>query len=84
MKRFYLAGAALIAVIVLEARAAEPEFNQECVMGLAAGKHVPTDCSVAWTADNGKVYCFANEDAKAEFLKTPEVHIAGAETFWSP
>lgn len=53
-------------------------------LGLAMKKHIPTDCSVTWTADNGKVYCFANEDARSEFLKAPEVHIAGAETFWSP
>ncbi|MBA2594366.1 MAG: hypothetical protein H0U97_19840 [Gammaproteobacteria bacterium] len=59
-------------------QAAEPEFNK------AMKKHVPTDCSVTWTADSGKVYCFSSEDARAEFLKTPEIHIAGAETFWSP
>ena len=53
-------------------------------MGLAMKKHVPTDCSVTWTSDKGKVYCFSSEDARTEFLKTPEIHIAGAETFWSP
>ncbi|MGH8568737.1 MAG: hypothetical protein ACREXU_12155 [Gammaproteobacteria bacterium] len=84
MKRFDLLYAAVLGVIAVAAQAADPEFHKECVMGLAMKQHVPTDCSVTWTADNGKVYCFANEDARAEFLKAPAVHIAGAETFWSP
>lgn len=84
MKRSHLLCAAVLGVITVAAQAADPEFNKECAMGLAMKQHIPTDCSVTWTADNGKVYCFGSEDAKAEFLKTPEVHIAGAETFWSP
>ena len=84
MKRSYLLCAAVLGVITVAAQAADPEFNKECAMGLATKQHIPTDCSVIWTADNGKVYCFVSEDAKAAFLKTPEVHIAGAETFWSP
>ncbi len=84
MKKSNLVCAVVLAVSAVAAPAVEPEFNGECAMGLAMKKHVPTDCSVAWTADNGKVYCFSNEEAKAEFLKAPEVHIAGAETFWSP
>ncbi len=84
MKRSHLLCAAVLGVIAMAAQAADPEFNKECAMGLARNQHIPTDCSVTWTADNGKVYCFVSEDAKAEFLKTPGVHIAGAETFWSP
>ncbi len=84
MKKSQLLCAAVFGVIAVAAQAAEPEFNKECVMGLAKNMHVPTDCSVTWTADNGKVYCFSSEDARSEFLKEPEIHIAGAETFWSP
>jgi YHS domain-containing protein len=76
--------AAVLGVMSVAVQAADPEFNKECVMGLAMKKHVPTDCSVTWTADNGKVYCFSSEAARTEFLKAPAVNIAGAETFWSP
>lgn len=84
MKRSDLLCAAVLGMIAVAVQAAEPEFNKECAMGLAMKKHIPTDCSVTWTSDKGKVYCFSSEDARAEFLKTPEIHIAGAETFWSP
>ena len=84
MKRSDLLCAAVLGMMAVAVQAAEPEFNKECAMGLAMKKHIPTDCSVTWTADNGKVYCFSSEDARSEFLKAPEVHIAGAETFWSP
>jgi hypothetical protein len=84
MKRSDLLCAAVLGVMAVATQAAEPEFNKECAMGLAMKAHIPTDCSVTWTSDNGKVYCFANEGARNEFLKAPAINIAGAETFWSP
>lgn len=84
MKRSDLLCAAVLGVMAVAIQAAEPEFNKECAMGLAMKAHIPTDCSVTWTSDNGKVYCFANEEARNEFLKAPATNIAGAETFWSP
>ena len=43
----------------------------------------PTDCSVMWKSENGKTYCFGNEEAKSEFLKDQEGNLNKAEVFWS-
>jgi hypothetical protein len=61
-----------------KAGAAEPEFGGSCAMGLAEGKRIKTDCAINWTAADGKLYCFGNEDSKAAFLKDPEVNIQRA------
>ena len=86
-RRAWLARPAMLAAVLgfmtaLPASAAE--FDDSCAMGLASGQMAKTDCSVTWTDTDGKVYCFSNEDARSEFLKAPEVYIAGAETFYSP
>ena len=39
-------------------------------MGLASGQTVKTDCSVSWTDEDGKVYCFSSEASKETFLRT--------------
>ena len=62
--------------------AAEPEFGGECVMGLALGKEIKTDCSVS-TVYGGKTYCFGNETAKSLFLKKPEQFLLQAQIFYS-
>jgi hypothetical protein len=31
----------------------------------------------------GKTYCFSNEQAKAEFLKSPDANLAKAQAFYS-
>lgn len=72
---------ALIAVLILVpagASAIEPEFGGQCAMGLAEGKRIKTDCAVSWTAPDGKLFCFGNEDSKAVFLKDPETNIRKA------
>jgi YHS domain-containing protein len=65
--------------------AAEPvegEFGGECVMGLALGKEVKTDCSVN-TVYEGKTYCFGNETARELFLKKPGEFLLKAHIFYS-
>lgn len=62
---------------------AEAEFGKNCALGLTMQKQIPTDCSVSWVSDNGKVYCFSNEDAKTEFLKDVGANVSKAEIFWS-
>jgi YHS domain-containing protein len=64
------------------AAAAEAEFGGECVMGLALGKEIKTDCSVN-TVYGGKTYCFGNETAKSLFLKKPEEFLLQAQIFYS-
>ena len=51
-------------------------------MGLAAQKNMPTDCSVNWTSDDGKTYCFGSEEHKAAFLKDPAGNLKKAQGFY--
>ena len=60
----------------------EGEFGGECVMGLALGKEIKTDCSVS-TVYGGKTYCFGNETARELFLKKPEEFLLKAQIFYS-
>ena len=60
----------------------EGEFDDNCVMGLALGKEIKTDCSVN-TVYAGKTYCFGNETAKQLFLKKPDEFLLKAQIFYS-
>ena len=64
------------------AAAPKGEFDDSCAMGLASGQVVKTDCSVNWTAPDGKVYCFSTEASKAAFLKSPDENIQKAKEFF--
>jgi YHS domain-containing protein len=61
---------------------AKGEFSNECAMGLASGQEVKTDCSVNWTAPDGKVYRFSTEGSKKAFLKDPDENIQRAREFF--
>jgi len=63
------------------AAAAKSEFDDSCAMGLASGQLVKTNCSVNWTAPDGKVYCFSSEESKTAFLKNPDENIQKAKEF---
>jgi YHS domain-containing protein len=81
--RTYLAAAALLlGGATLAAAATTGEFDNECVMGLALGKDIATDCSVN-TVFNGRTYCFGNEQAKTIFLKKPEEFLTKAQVYYS-
>jgi YHS domain-containing protein len=67
---------------VTAAAAMEGEFGNKCVMGLALGKEIKTDCSVN-TVYGGKTYCFGNETARELFLKKPEEFLLKAQVFYS-
>ncbi|ODS01526.1 hypothetical protein AUC69_06680 [Methyloceanibacter superfactus] len=80
-----VAGAAMVGIAanpVFAAETAEGEFDGECVMGLALGKDIQTDCSVN-TVYKGKTYCFGNETAKKLFLKRPEDFLLQAHIYYS-
>lgn len=83
MKRT-LVSFALMASLSLPAAAAatQGEFDDNCVMGLAEGKEIKTDCSVN-TVYAGSTYCFGNETAKQLFLKKPEEFLLRAHIFYS-
>jgi YHS domain-containing protein len=87
-----LAAAALAVLVLLAAAvpagaaapaagAAQPEFGGQCAMGLAEGRSIATDCSVTWTARDGKRYCFSSEQAKKQFLEDPQGNISRALDF---
>ena len=77
------AAALLLGGATLAAAATTGEFDNECVMGLALGKDIATDCSVN-AEFNGKTYCFGNEKAKTIFLKNPEEFLLKAQVYyWS-
>ena len=57
------------------------EFDNSCAMGLTEGQTIKTDCSVSWTAPDGKVYCFSSEKSKETFLKNAEANIKKAQDF---
>lgn len=81
----FLASAVTLVIAVspaLAADTADGEFGGECVMGLALGKDVHTDCSVN-TVYKGKTYCFGNETAKKLFLKRPEDFLLKAQIYYS-
>jgi YHS domain-containing protein len=69
--------------LYLPAQAAtEGEFGNDCVMGLALGKEIKTDCSIN-AVYAGRTYCFGNEIAKELFLKKPEEFLLKAHIFYS-
>jgi YHS domain-containing protein len=81
--RTYLAAAvSLLGATTLAAAATSGEFDNECVMGLALGKDIATDCSIN-TVLNGKTYCFGNGQAKTIFLKKPEEFLTKAQVYYS-
>ncbi len=78
-----LVAAALSFALSLPAMAATAgEFDNDCVMGLALGKEIKTDCSVS-TVYAGSTYCFGNETAKQLFLKKPDEFLLKAQIFYS-
>jgi len=81
MSRCALA-AVLILGMSLPTAATEGEFDGECVMGLALGKDIKTDCSVS-TIYGGKTYCFGNETARELFLKKPDEFLLKAQIYHS-
>ena len=83
MTKALLSVLALVLGLSLPAAAAtEGEFGGECVMGLALGKEIKTDCSIN-TVYAGRTYCFGNEIAKELFLKKPEEFLLKAHIFYS-
>lgn len=85
LSRFALAGTAALFALALggvaNAATTHAQYNGQCAEGMAEGQHVTTDCSVNWTAKNGKEYCFGNEAAKTAFLKNPGGQIKKADAF---
>ena len=63
-------------------RAAEAQFGGQCAMSVAAGKPVPTDCSVYWISPEDKLYCFSNVAARDMFVANAPRNEKLADAFW--
>ena len=77
-----IAAMVTLSLILPALAATEGEFDNDCVMGLALGKEIKTDCSVN-TVYAGSTYCFGNETAKQLFLKKPDEFLLKAHIFYS-
>jgi hypothetical protein len=55
------------------------EFNKQCAWGLANGKKVATDCKFNFLDDDGKTYCFSNNQVMYEYMRDREANRAKAE-----
>lgn len=62
--------------------AAMGEFADNCAFGMAIGKAVKTDCSIAEKI-GGKNYCFSSEEAKTAFMKDQNAMLAKAQENWT-
>lgn len=58
-------------------------FADHDPIGVAAGKLIPTDCSVHWTnPDTQQIFCFASQASLSYFLSAPQANTARAEKAW--
>jgi hypothetical protein len=58
------------------------EFGNEDPVGLAAGKHIKTDCSMNWLGEDGKLYCFTTGTSLVFFEEAPQSYIRAARKFF--
>ena len=58
------------------------EFANEDPVGLAAGKHIKTDCSMNWVGEDGKLYCFTTGTSLVFFEESPQAYIRAAHKFF--
>ena len=80
MKKYLLASVLLVG-FAGSAYAVTGQFDNMCSWGLANHKDVQTDCSVNATI-KGSTYCFSSQDAKTNFMKSPDSNLKKAETFY--
>lgn len=59
----------------------EAAFGGQCVVSLAAGNRVPTDCAIHVKGTEGETYCFGSEASRASFIKTPSYYLQRARDF---
>jgi YHS domain-containing protein len=68
---------------VVPPKAMHGEFANEDPVGLAAGKHIKTDCSMNWVSgDDGKLYCFTTGTSLLFFEEAPQAYIRAARKFY--
>jgi hypothetical protein len=58
------------------------EFSDEDPVGLAAGTHLKTDCSINTIAEDGKVYCFTTRTSLEFFEGSQKSYLSEARKFF--
>ncbi len=59
------------------------EFGGNDAIGVAAGKRIPTDCSLYWNdPDSHKILCFSSQASLVYFLDAPQANAARAAKRW--
>jgi hypothetical protein len=67
---------------VVPPKAMHGEFANEDPVGLAAGKHIKTDCSMNWLDEDGKLYCFTTGTSLVFFEESPHAYLKAARRFF--
>jgi hypothetical protein len=58
-------------------------FDDHDPIGVAAGKLIPTDCSLYWSdPDTHRILCFGSQASLVYFLAAPKTNTARAEKAW--
>lgn len=58
-------------------------FEDHDPIGIAAGKLIPTDCSLYWSdPDTHRILCFASQASLVYFLSAPKQNEARADKHW--
>ena len=60
----------------------EPEFSGHCAMSMSIGVVLPTDCSIFWISRDDKLYCFTSQQARSEFIESPDIILGKARATW--
>ena len=58
------------------------EFGNEDPVGLAAGKHIKTDCSMNWLDEDGTLSCFTSGTSLVFFEESPKSYLRAARKFF--
>ncbi len=58
------------------------EFKGKCAYGLIIGADVDTPCEITWKSEDGKTYCFGNQEGKDIFLKDTKTNLAKAKKYY--
>lgn len=59
------------------------EFEKHDPVGLIAGVLIPTDCSMNWLAEDGRIYCFTTGTSYVHFMRMPQTNLRRAVEAWA-
>lgn len=83
MSKLRIALLAVLYSFAATSHSAGYEYEGNCAESLAEGKKFATNCSIVWTSDSGKTYCFGSPGSKDKFLSSTGQSVAKADAFWN-